>query len=224
MSHSEAKPKPSSTVVIMREAESQLEVLLVKRNTQLKTNGGAWVFPGGAIDSADQTSIEDDILTAMNAAKREALEETNIDLSASRFESYSHWVTPVGIPRRYATWFFLSKVPFDTPVTVDGSEIVDYHWLTPKKILTQHREGKLQLTPPTFVTLSELHCCDTPDAALQFAASRNPPTYRPKLAQSGPIRIILYEDDVAYGDCDLTSDGKYHRLVMNGNDWQYQRL
>ena len=40
-------PKPSATVVVIRDADA-LEVLLLERQ-----RGNAWVFPGGKIDAAD---------------------------------------------------------------------------------------------------------------------------------------------------------------------------
>lgn len=46
-------PRPAATVVLLREGAGEVEVLLLKR---ARTSGfvpGAWVFPGGRVDSAD---------------------------------------------------------------------------------------------------------------------------------------------------------------------------
>jgi len=46
-------PKPAATVVLMRDAESSLQVLLLKRHRSSGFVPGAYVFPGGRIDEAD---------------------------------------------------------------------------------------------------------------------------------------------------------------------------
>ena len=48
-----AVPKPSATVVVLREGTSGPEVLLLRRNRATGFVPGAWVFPGGRVDVAD---------------------------------------------------------------------------------------------------------------------------------------------------------------------------
>ena len=46
------KPKPASTVLLIRDSQDSIEVFMIKRS--MKTNfGGVWVFPGGKIDGED---------------------------------------------------------------------------------------------------------------------------------------------------------------------------
>ena len=43
---------PAATVLLVRDHNSTIEVFMIKR--AMKTNfGGAWVFPGGKVDSSD---------------------------------------------------------------------------------------------------------------------------------------------------------------------------
>ncbi len=43
---------PAATVLLVRDHNSSMEVFMIKR--AMKTNfGGAWVFPGGKVDSSD---------------------------------------------------------------------------------------------------------------------------------------------------------------------------
>src|SRR5262249_22587229 len=44
---------PAATVVLVRDGERGLEVLLGRRSSKLAFHGGAWVFPGGRIDPVD---------------------------------------------------------------------------------------------------------------------------------------------------------------------------
>lgn len=46
-------PKPAATVVLMRDADGELQVLLLKRHRASGFVPGAYVFPGGRIDEAD---------------------------------------------------------------------------------------------------------------------------------------------------------------------------
>src|SRR5688500_20282444 len=68
--------RPAATVVLMRDAANAdgLEVLLLRRNSQLAFYGGAWGFPGGRIDDADGPA-QDLELRARRAAVRELREE-----------------------------------------------------------------------------------------------------------------------------------------------------
>jgi glyoxylase-like metal-dependent hydrolase (beta-lactamase superfamily II)/8-oxo-dGTP pyrophosphatase MutT (NUDIX family) len=46
-------PRPAATVVVVRDGERGLEVLLMHRTKTMAFAGGAHVFPGGAVDPAD---------------------------------------------------------------------------------------------------------------------------------------------------------------------------
>jgi 8-oxo-dGTP pyrophosphatase MutT (NUDIX family) len=48
-----AHPIDSATVIVLRDAGPACEVLLVKRHAQSRAFGGAHVFPGGVVDTAD---------------------------------------------------------------------------------------------------------------------------------------------------------------------------
>ncbi|MEI7889263.1 MAG: NUDIX domain-containing protein, partial [Actinomycetes bacterium] len=70
-----AEPRQASTVIVMRGGDTGLEVLLVKRNPNARFMGGAWVFPGGAVDSDEGDGEE----ALRAAAVREVLEEAAVD-------------------------------------------------------------------------------------------------------------------------------------------------
>ncbi len=46
--------------------------------------------------------------------------------------AFSRWTPPAGAPKRFATWFFLARVPTGE-VVVDGGEIVDHRWWAPAR-------------------------------------------------------------------------------------------
>ena len=53
MTHQPVTPRPAATLILVRDASHGLEVLLAKRTHLADFAGGAYVFPGGAVDSAD---------------------------------------------------------------------------------------------------------------------------------------------------------------------------
>ncbi len=46
-------PRPAATLVVVRDADPGIEVLLMRRQREMAFAGGAHVFPGGAVDAAD---------------------------------------------------------------------------------------------------------------------------------------------------------------------------
>jgi len=47
-------PRPAATLILAREAAQQIEVFLLRRTDRAAFAGGAYVFPGGALDASDQ--------------------------------------------------------------------------------------------------------------------------------------------------------------------------
>ncbi|MEM1214550.1 MAG: NUDIX domain-containing protein, partial [Bacteroidota bacterium] len=64
------QPNAAATVLIGRENNEQLEVLLLRRNRKLAFAGGLWVFPGGKIDSVEIAEYTDELAAARAAAVR----------------------------------------------------------------------------------------------------------------------------------------------------------
>ena len=70
--------------------------------------GGAWVFPGGAVDAHEG---EGDAAHRA-AAMRELEEEAGVTLDdAERLVPFSRWITPAEVKIRFDTHFFLAPVP-----------------------------------------------------------------------------------------------------------------
>src|SRR3990167_4597584 len=47
-------PRPAATLVLAREAAQGIEIFLLRRTHLAEFAGGAYVFPGGALDPSDQ--------------------------------------------------------------------------------------------------------------------------------------------------------------------------
>jgi len=222
---SPAVAHPAATVVLLRDGADGCEVLLVRRSAQLAFHGGAWVFPGGRLDAADYAmgGAHDTDAAARHAAVREAREEAGLVLQPEALLLISRWITPVPLPKRFDTWFFAARGS-DAPVEVDGAEIHEHRWMTPREALTAQRAGAIELPPPTFVTITGIAPHRRAADALA-ALSRGPmQTFEPKLFPIEGGAVTLYAGDAGYDDGDLELPGPRHRLWIRDGGWRYERL
>jgi len=213
--------KPSATLVLLRDGEPGLEVLLLRRGQRLSAFAGVWVFPGGVMEDGDGPGDGTFQTAARETAVRELTEETGMSLSPADLVPLSRWTAPVVMPRRFDTWFFLAIAPRQR-VQVDHGEICDHRWLSPGDALHAHRAGDLPLFPPTWVTLHHLKGCQKARAALADAVRAAPFHYAPKVVQAEAATCFLYAGDDAYGHLRLDAPGPRHRLWVRGNDWRYE--
>ena len=150
---------------------------------------------------------EGELEQARHGAVRELEEESGIVLSPSALQPFSYWLTPTVVKRRFSTWFFLAEVSSDTVVTVDGSEIVEYQWWPAARAIDAHQTGELPMTPPTLVSLYDIHNWQGSDVLPADAVSSTPPVFFPRVVREGDTMTFLYEGDVAYDTGDLALTG-----------------
>lgn len=72
-------PRPAATVVLLRDADEGLEVLMIRRHAQSDVLGGAYVFPGGKLDPADTEIAVTQRIDALADDLHLALGEPNLD-------------------------------------------------------------------------------------------------------------------------------------------------
>ena len=220
-----ATPRWAATVLLLRQAQSAVEILFLRRNPKLKFQGNYWVFPGGRIDETDfdQSAKPDQMeeTAARRAAIREAYEEARIDLSQSQLFHAAHWTTPVTSPIRYATWFFIAVSP-TAAVTVDGSEIEDHVWLKPSEALRRQRQGSMQMAAPTFALTTRLSACTKVDAALMAADTWTKARLCAEVRETDDGVVAIYQQDGSHGGKPLNEPGPRHRLWMVRSGWRYE--
>ena len=261
--------REAATVMLLRDAPAGLEVFMMKRTLNASFVGGAYVFPGGAVDAADRhddvaehcigltdaaasdlLGVERGGLAYWVAALRECFEEAGVLLArthdgaavsfadeavAERFNGYrhavhdghlrlvqlcgdeglrlatddvgyvSHWVTPVGEPRRFDTRFFVARAPQDQTPLHDDNETIDSLWVNPGDALERQRAGELFMIFPTIKNLEFLTPFATCAQVLAAAAAiGRPPMILPRIVKRGEGIAVLMPGEDGYDDPGLT--------------------
>ena len=205
---------PAATVVLLRDGNGGVEVLMLKKNSKI-TFGGMWVFPGGKIDPEDYPAADDVDAAARVAAARETEEEAGLSVSAEAFVQIAHWTPPPGPQKRFATWFFAAHISGDQDIAIDDGEIKEHAWIRPEDALAKHAAGEIDLVPPTWITLYHLSKYYPVSEVLSHFQQQGHKTYRTRVvkAASGD-RVALWHGDAGYQTWDADVEGERHRLVM----------
>ncbi|MEB3196508.1 MAG: NUDIX hydrolase [Candidatus Sericytochromatia bacterium] len=259
-----ARPiRASATVLLLRDGAAGLEVYMVRRVLRSDFMGGAYVFPGGAVDPEDGEPAMCDRLHGRDAsswairlnlpadqagahvvaAVRETFEEAGILLSRQaradapppgetsdarsrtrwqahrrallarqtswrevvvaedwRFDAnalayFAHWITPVGVPKRFSTRFFVALAPSDQVPLTDDQEVEAGVWITPQAAIAAREAGTMTIVLPTHRALQALSAFDTAEAVLRAYADRPVPTILPRIvAREGQVVSLLPGD------------------------------
>jgi len=191
------EPRLAGTVILLRGGSDALEVLLVRRNPAARFMGGAWVFPGGAVDRSEGQG--EAALRA--AAMRELAEEAGITIAdPRRLVPFSRWITPAEVKTRFDTWFYLAPAPAGAQVRVDGSEVVDARWYAPADALEARERGELFLVFPTIKHLQQLSAFGSADELLVHASGREVHPVQPRVLLQGETARIVLPGEPGYDD------------------------
>jgi len=267
------EPRDAATVMLVRDGsprddiESRIEVFMLRRNLDSVFLGGAYVFPGGAVDDHDRHADLDAVCTGRTDAAasallgldpptgglafwvagiREAFEEAGVllaygrdgeivdwsdDSVAARFAEhrkavdtgerrlvdicldeglqlavdtvhyFSHWITPVGPPRRFDTRFFVARAPEGHTYLHDERETIDNAWVRPAEAIERQARGEVDIIFPTLRTLLAISRFETTDELLSAAAAVDQvPTMLPRVVKDADGTRILLPGDEGYDD------------------------
>jgi 8-oxo-dGTP pyrophosphatase MutT (NUDIX family) len=183
-------PREAATVIVLRGGAETLEVLLVKRNPEQRFMGGAWVFPGGAVDAGEDARV---------AGAREVAEEASVSLpDAGALVEFSRWITPAAVKIRFDTRFFLVAAPEDAAPVPDGGETVDLGWFTPQGALEAYAREEIMLVFPTIKTLEQLAPFGSADELLGWAEGREVVPIQPQVVVEGEVARVVLPGEPGY--------------------------
>ena len=139
---------PASTVLIIRNCTSGIEVFMVVRHHQIDFASGALVFPGGKVDDSDydeklvnyvsKNNDDKKILHFKIAAIRESFEEANVlfandkkekkNINSKRLLEFNIWREKFN--NKNASMFKFAK---DENITFSTNDLIPFaHWVTPE--------------------------------------------------------------------------------------------
>jgi glyoxylase-like metal-dependent hydrolase (beta-lactamase superfamily II)/8-oxo-dGTP pyrophosphatase MutT (NUDIX family) len=113
----------------------------------------------------------------------------------------SHWITPVGLPRRFDTRFFVSVAPDKQVASHDNSETIGNAWIRPSEALERHRAGEIDMMFATVKSLEMLARFQETDALINHVRGLDPvPAFLPRAAAGRNGRRVLIQGDHAYAE------------------------
>ncbi len=243
-------PLPAASLLLLRDAHPELQVLMQQRHHEVSFATGAVVFPGGKVEETDRspalrarcsgaTGLSADALALRAAAIRETFEESGIllarergsgrtlgagdrdTLAATRGElaggaefaavlterdwllacdelvPYAHWITPLPMPKRFDTHFFLARAP-DQEASHDGRESVDSIWIGPRAAMRDAERGDRPIMFPQLRNIEKLRRASSTDDALARAAAEPVVTVLPRIVETESGRVLRIPEAAGY--------------------------
>lgn len=95
-------------------------------------------------------------LNANEVGIADMLAAEDVRLSLDRVHYVSHWITPVGPPRRFNTHFFLAELPENQVARHHEGEVDESLWISPRKALAAWGENRIAMIPPTVMSLQAI--------------------------------------------------------------------
>ena len=114
------------------------------------------------------------------------LESESLQLPLKDMIYFSHWITPMGAPRRYDTRFFVAMAPPSQKPLHDNRETINHLWIRPADALAKNKLKQFDMRTPTVFTLklfAEHERIDSLFKSLQ--ALGDIPVMEPRIAKNG---------------------------------------
>lgn len=140
-------------------AGTALDTMRVAAIRETFEESGIWIGEPLDDEEAARGALLDGTLTLepLAARARPALD---------RLVWTSRWITPVGIPKRFDTYFFLVAVGRDVIASVDEREAIDSVWISPSHALERHARREMPMVFPTLRNLEAIASFATVDELL----------------------------------------------------------
>lgn len=122
----------------------------------------------------------------------------NLVFPAQQIAYFAHWITPVGVPKRFSTRFFVVAAPPDQEPLADDREVEAGVWITPQEALEAKRAGSMTIVLPTQRALEAIAAYSKAEAVV--AAYRDAPveTILPRIVLREGRAVSLFPGDPGY--------------------------
>lgn len=131
-----------------------------------------------------------------------------LDPALDHMVHFAHWQTPLGLPKRFDTHFFLVEAPAGQEPIHDGREMVDCFWIEPGRIVEEAASGKRTLVPATRLNLELLAESRTVAEAMARARARSIVMVRPERVKTDAGWVVKLPADAGYKTTVIASGRK----------------
>jgi 8-oxo-dGTP pyrophosphatase MutT (NUDIX family) len=136
------------------------------------------------------------------------LADEDLVLDVTSLHVFSHWITPMGMPRRYDTWFFVAEAPEGHAYFHDDMETIESTWVRPADAIERSRRGEVELIFPTFKNLEALTRFDTAAELVDYARTASGVgVTQPRIVRDATGTRLLLPGDSGYDDAIEPADG-----------------
>lgn len=175
-------------VAALRECFEEAGVLLARRNGAALAIGeddvARFADYRAKLQQRNTTTTMAEIATA-----------ERLTLATDTLTHWAHWITPVAMPKRFDTHFFLAEMPPAQEAAHDHLETTDGIWITPEAASAGHERGEFPLVFAQIHQLRDLHgLASIADARARFAGSL-PRTIMPRVVERDGAMVILLPDE-----------------------------
>ena len=120
-------------------------------------------------------------------------------LAVDRLVYLSHWLTPLGRPKRFDTRFFIAAAPAAQTAAHDGTELVEQLWIAPQEALA--RSASLKLLTPTQKTLETIgRFANVAEAMAWASAPRDVALVMPRVGKGRDGMRPVMPDEPAWAE------------------------
>ena len=132
---------------------------------------GIWAFS----DDTNSEARLRELRGALNSGAlpwADLLRTHDLCVACDALRYFSFWETPVRLPKRWATRFFLAEAPPGQDAEHDGNELTDSCWMTAADVLSSGKSGDMKLPFPTIASLRKIAALRTVDEMLDWASAQ----------------------------------------------------
>ena len=128
------------------------------------------------------------------------IREHDLVLALDTLVHFGHWITPVIMPKRFDTHFYIAPAPENQIAAHDGRETTDAVWMSAEEALAQEADGRATIIFPTRMNLKRLMLATSAADALARFGAMEVPTVLPKPGKNEDGQPCLFIPDVeGYG-------------------------
>ena len=204
---------------VVRETFEECGVLLAASAASAGAASAASASAAGAVAGADgvagaaHTGALDATPEQLAAARAELVDRRGsladvltahgLVLRADLLRPWANWITPEVEPRRYNTFFFVAELPEGQHADDGTSEVTEASWRRPADALADWHADRIQLLPPTWVSLEQL--VEQPDVATVLHAGdrRTITPLIPKVRREGDKVLLSLPGELGYDTAPL---------------------